>query len=141
MTTKAAFTEDEWRELQWAVADTVTYVSMADPGFWDTLKESKGAAKFMAGVKTTGDDELVRDLAANFKVGRDKTATSNPAEIASAVCDRIGSAAQIVAQKAPDDLPAFKEFILGVAQATAEAAKGVAPAETDALEKIRAALG
>lgn len=141
MTTKAAFTEDEWQILQWAVADTVTYVSIADPGLWDTLKESTAAAKFMAGVKTSGDDELVRDLAAHFKVGRDKTTTSNPAEISAAVCDRIGSAAQLVAQKAPADLPAFKEFILGVAQATAEAAKGMAPGETDALEKIRAALG
>ena len=42
MATKADFTEAEWQTLEWAVSDTMTYLSLADPGVWDTFKEAKG---------------------------------------------------------------------------------------------------
>ena len=51
MATKADLTEVEWQTLQWAVADTMAYLSMADPGFWEMFKEASGAAKYVAGVK------------------------------------------------------------------------------------------
>ena len=41
MTSKAMFSDEEWQTLQWAVTDTMTYVSMADTGFWDTFKEAR----------------------------------------------------------------------------------------------------
>ena len=141
MTTKAAFTDEEWQVLQWAVTDTIAYLSIADAGFWDTFKESTAAAKFIAGVEAANPDPLVHDLAAHVRARRDKSVTGAPADVAAHVTERVGSAAQLVAQKAPDDLDAFKGFILGIAKATAEAAKGVGPAETEAIEKIRAALG
>ena len=43
--------------------------------------------------------------------------------------------------KAPDDLPAYRKLVLDVAQSVAEAAKGVAPTETTALETVKAAVG
>ena len=45
------FTDDEWHVLQWAVTDTMSYLAVADHGFWDTFKEASAAAKFMAHAK------------------------------------------------------------------------------------------
>jgi hypothetical protein len=42
--------------------------------------------------------------------------------------------------KAPDDAPAYREFVLNVVKSVAEAAKDTAAAESDAIEKIQAAL-
>ncbi len=139
--TKSDFTEEQWQVLQWAVAGAMTLVSMSDKGFWDTFKEAGGAAKVVAAAKTGSDSELVRDLASDLKIGRDKEATANPADMASGVSERIGEAVALVAEKAPEDLAAFKALITAIAEATAEAADGVAPTETDALDKIKAALG
>ena len=141
MATKAMFTSDEWHTLQWAVTDTMAYLSMADSGFWDTFKEATAAAKFMAAAKSSTDNPLVHDLAGDIKMGHDKAMTHDRADMAGEVAARVREAAGIVAAKAPDDLDAFKSFILGVAQATAEAAKGVDAGETTAIENLQAALG
>jgi hypothetical protein len=140
MSSKAMFTEDEWHALQWAVTDAMMFVSMADRGFWDTFKEAGAAAKFMAGAKKAGDSPLVHDLAGDIKVGRDRAVTDDIDEMAGEVTARVRQAAEIVAAKAPADLNAFKAFILGIAQATAEATKGVDAHEAQAIEKLRAAL-
>jgi hypothetical protein len=57
------------------------------------------------------------------------------------VSTRVREAAALVAAKCPDDLDAFRSFILGIAQATAEAVKGVGPNEAAAIETLKAALG
>jgi len=141
MSTNALFTEDEWHNLQWAVTDTIAYVSMADSGFWDTFKEATAAAKFMAAAKADSGSPLVHELAGDIKMGHDKAVTHDRADVAGEVAARVREAAAIVAAKAPADLAAFKSFILGVAQATAEAAKGVDEHEAAAIENLRAALG
>jgi hypothetical protein len=141
MATKADFTESEWQVLQWAVADTMMYLSMADPGFWDAFKEATGAAKFVAAQQTGADNLLVRDLAAGIRTKKDATLSDNPTELAAAVTARLSEASALIAEKAPDDLSAFKEFVIGLAQATAEAVEGVADSEAGAIDKIRAALG
>ncbi len=141
MATKADFTPEEWEVLQWAVADTMAYVSLADPGMWDSFKEAGGAARYIADAKANSASLLVRDLAGNLRAGRDKEATANPADMAGEVAERLAEASRLIAEKAADELDAFKEFILGVAQATAEAKKGVGDNEQAAIETIRAALG
>ncbi len=83
----------------------------------------------------------MRDLAGDIRTKKDKDVTGNPADMAGEVAERVSEAAGIVAAKAPDELEAFKLFVLGVAEATAEAADGVGPNEAQAIEKIRAALG
>jgi len=140
MATKADFTEEEWQILRWAVSDTILYVSISDPGFWETFSETNAAAKYVAAAKTTSESLLVRDLAGDLKAGRDKEATKNLAEVAEEVAERISEATALVAAKAADDLEAFRAFILGLAAATAEASKDVASSETDAIARIEAAL-
>jgi hypothetical protein len=141
MTSKAMFTDDEWHTLQWAVTDTMAYLAVADHGFWDTFKEASAAAKFMAKAKASTQSPLVHDLAGDVKLGHDKKVTHDMADMAGEVSSRVREATALVAAKCPDDLEAFKSFILGVAQATAEAAKGVGPDEAAALEKLKTALG
>jgi len=141
MATKADLTEAEWQTLQWAVTDTMAYLSMADPGFWEMFKEASGAAEYIAGIKASGENELVRQLAADIKTKRDKAVSANPADVSGEVIGRVGEAVKIVAGKAPEDLDAFKGFIIGVAKATAEAAKGTGPTEAAAIAKLEAALG
>jgi len=141
MTSKAMFTEDEWHALQWAVTDTMAYVSMADHGFWDTFKEAGAAARFMAKAKSSTGSPLVHDLAGDIKMGRDKAVAHDMADMGGEVTARVRQAADIVAATSPGDLEAFKAFIMGIAQTTAEATKGVDEHEAKAIEKLRAALG
>ena len=140
MTSRALFTDDEWHILQWAVTDTIAYVSMADPGFWDTFKEATAAAKFTAAAKADSGSPLVHDLAGDIKMGHDKQVSHDRADMAGEVVARVQEAAAIVAAKSPADLAAFKSFLLGVAQATAEASKGVGEHEATALAKLQDAL-
>jgi len=141
MATKADFTNDEWHVLQWAVTDAMSYVSMADKGFWDTFKEANAAARYIADAKVSSANALVRDLASDVKGGRDKEVAANPSDMAGEVAERLAEASALVAEKGADDLDSFKAFVIGVAQATAEATKGVGDNEAKALEAIKASLG
>ena len=42
--------------------------------------------------------------------------------------------------KAPDDAQAYRDFVLNVAKSVGEAVKGTATSESDAIQKIDAAL-
>ena len=117
------------------------YLSMADPGFWDTFKEANAAAHYMAAAKQTSESALVRQLAADIKAKRDKEVSGNPTDVSGEVIERVNEAVKIVSDKAPEDLEGFKAFIIGVAKATAEAAKGTGPTEAQAISKLEAALG
>jgi hypothetical protein len=140
MSSKAMFTEDEWHILQWAVTDTMAYLSVADHGFWDTFKEASAAAKFMAHAKADAQSPLIHELAGDVKMGRDKQVTHDMADMAGEVAKRVSEARDIVQAKSPGDVEAFKAFILGVAKATAEAAHGVDAHEQAALETLQTAL-
>ncbi len=140
MTSKTLFTEDEWHTLQWAVTDTMAYVSMADAGFWDTFKEASAAARFMAQAKASSGSPLVHDLAGDIKFGRDKAVSHDMVDMVGEVTARVRQAAELVATKSPADLTAFKGFLLGVAQATADAVKGVSDHEATAIARLQDAL-
>ena len=47
----------------------------------------------------------------------------------------------LLAQKAPDELEAYRALVLDVANAVAEAKGGVKEEETAAIDRIRGALG
>ena len=141
MATKTDFTPAEWQTLKWAVTDTMMYLAMADPGFWDMFKEANAAAHYMAAAKQTNGSALVRQLAADMKTKRDKEVSGNPTDVSGEVIDRVNDAVMIVSGKAPEDLEGFKSFIIGVAKATAEAAEGTGPTEAQAIAKLEAALG
>ena len=140
MASKTDFTEDEWKTLEQGVMGSTLLVSTADPGFFDTFKETKAMAKHVAEARTKSSSELIRELAHEGRLsgfGLVKSAQELEAETTQA----LQSAASILQQKAPDELDAYRQFVLEIAQSVAEAAGGVAAGETGAIEKIKSALG
>jgi len=141
MAVKADFTELEWQTLKHAMLDTMTYLSVVDLGFWDTLKEAGHASRFIAGEAEGSASLLVRDLAHDLHGSKDADSALTPANIEGPTLERLAQASAIVAEKAPEDLAGFRSFILGIAETVADANGDVVPVEMHAIEKVRAALG
>jgi hypothetical protein len=141
MATKSDFTPEQWEQLQWALNDTTVYLSLANPGFWESFKEAGAASKYLAAQRTDSESTLVRDLAGSPKFGTDPDVKRDMADMADAVATRLTRAAQLVADVAPDELDAFKGFIIGLAKVAAEASGDTDAAETVALDRVTAALG
>jgi hypothetical protein len=138
MTSKADFTEDEWETLQKGVTGSGLLVSVSDRGFFDTFKEAGAMAKHVDEARESHDSELIRDLAGIRGSGFGLTTKSD--EVEQETMESLRSAVGILRQKAPDDVEAYRSFVLDVAQSVAEAAKGVGAGETGAIEKVRTAL-
>jgi hypothetical protein len=142
MATKDAFTTEEWHALQLASTDTIMYLSMVDPSFWDSFKEAGHAGTFVASQMKDAPNLLVRDLAHDARAKYEKAEKPNAANLESLTLETVTAAANIIAEKAPEDLDAFKAFILGLAGAVADAAGGgTSEIEMGGIEKIRVALG
>ena len=141
MATKSSFTPEEWETLQFAMTDTMAWLSVVDPGFWALMKEAGHAGRFVAEQASDAPNLLIRDLAHDVHAKRDETLVERPGEVEAPTLARVHAAAQIVADKAPEDLEAFKSFILGIAETVADASDGVSGAEAGAIARLTAALG
>jgi tellurite resistance protein len=139
MATKADFTDEEWKSLREGVVGAGMYVATSDPGFFDNFKEASALAHHLRDAHEKSDSVLIRDIA----TGHDRPfgATDSPAEVEQATLSTLQSALAALAAKAPEEVPAYRQLVLDVAESVAEAAKGVSPKENQALEKIREALG
>ena len=138
MAGKEAFTQEEWEALQKGVTGAVLLVSVSDPGFFETFKEAGAAARHMRAARSENSSELVRDLAEGPATGFGLGNT--PQEVERETLDALRSAASALQAKAPDEAPAYRQFVEDVAQSVAAAAEDVGAAETGAMEKIRSAL-
>ena len=139
MATKTDFTAEEWDTLQKGVTGAGFWMTIADRGFFDTFKESSALAKHLAEARKSSESTLVRDLGATKGTGFGWK--SSPEEIEAQTVAALGSAVQILEAKAPDELDAYRAFVLDVAESVGAAAEGGETAEAGTLEKIRAAVG
>lgn len=139
MATKADFTDDEWKAMQEGITGAGMYVAIIDRGFFDSFKEASALAHHLREAQEHNESTLVRELA----TAHDKPfgMTSSPEEIEHGTVAALEQAVAVLQAKSPDDLPAYKQLVLEVAQSVAEAAKGVSDLENQALDKINAALG
>jgi hypothetical protein len=139
MATRADFTDEEWKTMQSAVTGAGTLVALVDRSFFDSFKEASALAHHLRDAHEHSDSVLVRELA----TGHDRPfgLTASPEEIEKSTVAAIEQAVATLTAKAPEDLPAYRQLVLDVADSVAEAAKGVSPQENTALERIRAALG
>jgi hypothetical protein len=139
MATKADFTDEEWKAMQEGIAGAGTFVALADRGFFDSFKEANALAHHLRDAHEHSDSALVRDLAA----GHDRPfgVTSSPEEVERSTVAALEQAVAALEAKSPEDLPAYRQVVLDVAQSVAAAAKGVSAQENEALERIRAAVG
>jgi hypothetical protein len=138
MAGKADFTEQEWDALQKGVTGAGMLVSVSHRDFTDSFGEAKAIAKDLA-ANQSSPSQLVRELADTHGTGFGLVAS--PTEVEQGTIASLGAAVAALTAKAPDELGAYRAFVLEVANAAAEAKGGVAAEETAAIERITAALG
>jgi hypothetical protein len=137
MAAKADFTEDEWKALQLGVTGSGMLVSTAHRDFTDSFGEASAIAGQLAAHRESSS-ELVRDLAGTHTTGFGLVAS--PTEVHQGTIAALQTAVATLEAKAPDELEAYRGFVLGVAHAVAEAKGGIEEQETAAIEQITAAL-
>jgi len=138
MAGKADFTEQEWETLHKGVTGAGLLVSVSDRGFFDSFKEAGALAKHLAGARKDSSSQLVRELAETRGTGFG--VRSSPAEIEGETLEALRAAVATLESKAPDEVEAYKSFVLDVAQSVGEAAEGGSKAEGAVVEKIRSVL-
>ena len=139
MATRADFTDDEWKTLQKGVTGAGMLVSVSDRDFTDSFGEASALAKALAAHRDDASSEIVRELAKTRGTGFGLTSSTK--EVETETLASLRTAGEILAAKAPDEAASYRQLVLGVAEAVAEAKSGVEPNETAALDKIRDALG
>ena len=138
MATRADFTEDEWETMRKGVTGAGMLVSIGDRDFTDTFGEVAALAKRLSEERKKGS-QLTGELAAGRPSGFGMTAS--PEEVEAGTLEALRSATAILAAKAPDEVGAYRELVLEVAESVADAKGGVKPGETGAIDKIKDALG
>jgi hypothetical protein len=132
------FTDGEWDQLRKGVAGAAVLVSVSDPGFFETFKEAGAAARHLKAARGESTSELVRELAeapaSGFGLGM------TPPQVEAETLDALRAGAAALQAKAPDEAPAYQQFVEDVARSVAAAAEDVGAAETSAIEKIESAL-
>jgi hypothetical protein len=137
--TKADFTEEEWKTMQKGVTGAGALVSISDPDFTDSFGEASAIGKYLAEQREKSDSVLIRDLAHVHGTGFGLTASREKVE--TETLEALRSATATFQTKAPDGLAAYRELVIGVAEHVASAKTGIKPSETDAVAKIKEAVG
>jgi hypothetical protein len=137
--TKADFTEEEWESLKRGASGAGLLVSVSDRSFLDSFKEASTLARHLTDGRSTADSELVRELSAERPEGFGLTTSAE--EIESETLEALRGAVQTLQAKAPDEVAAYRAFVLELAEAVGRAAGGGEEAEASTVEKIRSALG
>ena len=139
MATKADFTDEEWESMHRGLTGAGMFVSTSDPGFMDSFGEASALAKHLRSEGENNANQLAREVAQVHGTGFG--ITSSREKVGDETIQSLRSAAGFLGTKAPDDLDAYRQLVLGTAQAVAEAKGGVSEAETAAIDQIKEALG
>ena len=138
MAQKSDFSEQEWEQLRKGATGAGLLVSVSDRSFFDSFKEAGSLAKHLAGGKS-GQSELVRELAGERGSGFGARTSAEEMRVRDARGAARGAVATLQA-KAPDEVEAYKAFVLELADRVGKAAGGGDEAEAATIEKIRSAL-
>ena len=139
LTTKTDFTKEEWETLQKGLTGTGMLVSVSDPGVMDSFGESSALAKYLQSQRVAGATELMRELGGTHGTGFGLT--TKPDEVRTGTMLALQSAVEILSAKAPDELDPYRQMVLGIATAVAEAKKGVSASEAAVISAVKEALG
>jgi hypothetical protein len=139
MATKADFTEEEWESLHKGLTGAGMMVSASDPGFTDSFGEASALAKHLAHESQSNQNGLAREVAHVHGTGFG--ITSSREKVTAETTASLRSAIATLTAKAPDDVDAYRQLVVGTAEAVAEAKSGVSDKETAALDQIKEALG
>jgi hypothetical protein len=132
MTTKAAFTEDEWTRLKRAPFIAGLAISIADPGGpIEAIKETAAALKTVTGAAESGAEgeliaELAQEVTAEARERKNPLAGFRPkgALAGQEILDELRAVNEAVTAKAtPEEADAYRGWLLAAAKASADAAK------------------
>lgn len=149
MTTKAAFNAEEWSTIVEAPVLAGLRVVASDRG--GTIRESVAVARvYSAAREQQGQSELLDEIVAS-PPAVDSERVKSAGDPATAASQRLSEALRILEEKAtPDEVEAYKKFVLSVAEAAARAhkeggfigigGKEVSEKEQAALDQISAEL-
>ena len=143
MTTKAAFTDDEWTTVLNGPTDAGMMVVTASRGgtFRETFAMSKA---YVEAREQHGQSELLDEIVSHRPHG-DHAKGHSMEEAREFLATRIRAAVALVAAKAtPQELEDYRNFILTLSQKVAAAhredGQDVSPAEAAAIDEITHAL-
>jgi hypothetical protein len=139
MATKADFTKEEFETLQRGVTGAGLLVSLTDRDFTDSFGEARALGKYLSQQRES-ESTLVRDVAAihgtKFGVG------TSPDELEAGTESALRAAVATLEAKAPDDVDAYRQLVLGAAEHVADAkGGGTSDKEAAAIAKVKQALG
>ena len=137
--TRQDFTDEEWATLQKGLGGSGALVSVSDRDFTDTFGEAGALAKYLAAQQVAATSELMRELAKTRGTGFGLT--TSPDRMRTETLAALSSAIGTLGAKAPEDVGPYRELVLGLAQAVADAKGGETPIETAMIASIREALG
>jgi hypothetical protein len=130
--------DDEIQTLRKGAMGAGLLVSVSDRGFFDTFKETGALAKHVTAAHEHSDSAIVRRVAEGHSTGFGLTSSAD--EIESGTLAALRSSVQVLHAKAPDELEAYRTFVLELARSVAAAAPGGDEAEGGAVAKIEGAL-
>jgi transcription antitermination factor NusG len=158
MTSKAAFSDEEWERVRRAPMVAGMAISIADPG--GPIEISKeGMAMLRAATVPPSQEELLAavalDIQAMLQQKQNPARSFKPTSAATAgteILDELRAVDAIVVEKAtPEETEGFRGWLVATAQAAADAAKEggfmgfgavqVSEGEQKMLDQIRGALG
>jgi hypothetical protein len=144
MTTKAAFTQEEWDLVRSGPPAAGLMVITASHG--GMMRETFEMAKAYADArKQHGESELLDELVST-KPERDHTRYHSYEEMQEASLRRLGEAVALLEAKAsPQEVDDYRRFVLTLSERVAkrheEDGEQVSPAEQQAIDDIGTALG
>ena len=121
--------------MQKGLGGSGALVSVSDRDFTDTFGEASALGKYLAGQQVAATSELMRELAKTRGTGFGLT--TSPDRMRTETLAALTSAVGTLGAKAPEDLGPYRELVLGLAQAVADAKGGEMPVETAMIASIR----
>ena len=134
----ATFTEEEIDTLRKGAMGAGLLVSVSDRGFFDTFKEAGAMSKHVASARASSDSPLIKQVAEGHGTGFGVTTPIDKVE--AGTLEALRASVQLIEAKAPDELDAYRSFVLSLARSVAAAAPGGDEAEAAAIAKIEPAL-
>ena len=128
----AALTEDEQKTVRSAALRASALVGQAEPGFFDTFKESFAASKAVRAA-SPGVQKLVTGGLPEMPSGGEDDVKARTLEL-------LKQAVAILRGKAPDLVEEYKQVVLQSAKDVAAAADGTSQGEAAAVDVIERAL-
>jgi hypothetical protein len=159
MALKEAFAPDEWARVVGAPMLAGIAVTAAEPGgLWGAVKESVAVA---GAVREGRGDPLIAEIASAYETAegrelargvlKEQARGKPPAAVVDAAVAELGAVAALVAAKAPQAAPGFRDWLKAIAARVAEAGteggflgfggEKVSATEKATLDRIATALG